>query len=366
MLERAASFRHALRPFRRRLQIVQVVESLPVACSLGVALAATIVLVAHPGWETSWGLLTAGILTSALVVAAKAVVCPPSLETTATKVDREYALESYAVTALQFEGTRDRVSQRIVADARTRLGGLDCHQLTWSLPRRAWWSASAAALIVATVLVAANGSAPVWRAVSLLRGEADGATAGRTASDRPSTRARSTAAVAQASAGLLQTDRANRRAPSSASGEHGGTLQPVRRSAALDEGANPSDAAAQPSQGEAGRPQAGSVALSGTRPIGSPDAIAHQTSNGSAREGAAAGGGSVTGKSARSGGVNGDSALAKTGAQASRASGGQVTAAQYRQAVAHAEAAIAQRRVPARLRAYVRDYFVSLREAAGQ
>jgi hypothetical protein len=43
-----------------------------------------------------------------------------------------------------------------------------------------------------------------------------------------------------------------------------------------------------------------------------------------------------------------------------------VTVAEYRRAIAHAEAAIAQQRVPTRLRAYVRDYFVSLREAAGQ
>src|SRR3954467_11672875 len=157
MPERATSFRQALRPFRRRLQFVQMVESLPVAVSLGIALAATILLAARPEWQTSAIVLATGLLSGALIASLKTVVAPPSLERTATTLDREYALESYAVTALHFDGATDRISQRIVIDACTRLDGLDRRQLRWSLSPRAWWSATVAVVALAGVLAISGG-----------------------------------------------------------------------------------------------------------------------------------------------------------------------------------------------------------------
>jgi hypothetical protein len=362
----AIPFADALRPFRRRLQLVRVMELLPVACGLSVGFAAAIVLTMRPGALIGASVLAAGALTGALVAVTWVAVFPPSLGLTAATIDRAYALESRAVTALEFGSAMDAISQRIVSDARAHLVGLRLQRLTWSAPRHAWWAASVAVLGIAGTLVMASSAQAPDDSLDPTYGAAVGGAPVRTASAREHTTPNAESRASEASRAVMSAAQKPPQLLDGATEAGRADSMTTERSASaegLDRTDNRDSRAAQPASARSSRP----APLASVPADISASAVAGAATTGrsSGPSGAAAGGSTVSGTGMRAGGVSGGGVISGAAGSAPSASSS-FTIAQYRQAVAHAEVAIAQQRVPAKQRAYVRDYFLSLREAAGR
>lgn len=368
----ARVFERALRPFRLRLRTAAFVRHVPAACIVALVMLDAALLVLRPGLVAA--ALTCGAALTLAIVGAGigALVTTPSLTDTARTIDGYFRLENRAVTALQFSDAPDPMSRLIVGDATRRLGGIPASRLPLggAAPKLRWAAiATAAASVLLVYLTAGGTSVPLTESVGPTAASGSAA-AGQALSRSDAGRAAGRGGAAtrtstSAQASPVPTRRmgpGNAATTRDAAGESRGATPGTTPSAGTDT----LDRAVQPDRaiGEARRSLSASTSTSAPAAGGAGDG------QGSAADasGAGRGGRNVAARSAGSGGVAGgallgDRTTGRSGEQETTVDMAGLTA---RAASARAEAALGDQRVPPRLRAYVRDYFVAVRNQTGQ
>ncbi len=375
------AFSRVLEPYRRRLRLIAFTHVAPRALLTLLVAADAAMLMSAPGP----GIATAAVLASAgvaLVIAwIVALVRTPSPDSTARILDREFGLGDRIVSARQFASEGDVVSRVIVAAARRRLSALPPAALTLSRPTR--WQGAAIVLLLATAGALGAGAAH--------RGDETGTAADASAfiaggGSLPT--ANAAAAAAPPGAGQRAAPQpapsmppvASRQAPGARpDGSPGTPRAPEQRGEQVTDITRP-----QPRGGGDGRAagaaaaQGASAATPGKAADGPPAAAASRRADASSRSesgaaspagsggrGVGGGGTRQNGQSvAGAGGVSSTSPIDAAPLAASATAAPRVTTAELRRATQAAEAAIARERVPARLRSYLRDYYIAIgREA---
>jgi hypothetical protein len=354
--------------FRRRLGVLAFRRFAPPLAVVAIVATEAAIVAIHPAIRqaTVWfgGAVALGVAMAGTI----ALVRIPSLHATAAVLDRRLRLEDRIVTALQFARDSDVVSRLIVRDASERLAKHPPMALSATPQPRLGWLAivgAAASLLFALA---------VLRAPFVFQGDTS-APAGASSTDAPggprqsrpgagpsatSSEAGTAASVARAQIGR---DGVARRAPQDAAA----TSAPP--GAGVLSGASTSsrnDSAAGQRAGTRGDVQPGSQrgaeAGSGVGTAGRSVAGGDRGGHGSG-----AGGGATAGTETGAGGVKGGMPAASARQPAARRlPDGPNYSAQYWNARTRAEAAIAQERVPARLRRYIRDYFLALQPTGRQ
>jgi len=358
-----AHFSDRLRPFQRRVQRVIFLRSLPATGAVA-ALTMVIVLMRLQVSAMASALSMAAALVGAIAAAALiAIIRCPSPGATAALVDARFALLDRMVTALQFAEDEDPVAEHVVGDAAWHLGRLEPAMLDGRGPMRPVWALAAAVAAVVGVVIAM----PAW--IGSPWPPSDGA-----------------AAASAAATGSPLSDAARGRArsprtPAAASGSPAPNSQPEAPQTERAHSALMAEPTRSDSRPEAGRGESTARTADANQTVATASANNGLPAAASRGETPASGGTGANARAAASAGSRsgrGGGATAAAATAVHRAGGvadGAVTAAsdpspspvpaidatRYRLAAARAEAAIAQHRVPASLRAYVRDYFLALR-----
>jgi hypothetical protein len=334
--ESAVLFAHLDR-FRRRAALVIAVRSMAIAGSafFTCAGAAALLNVVAPAPACWWA--AAATMAAAVVMTIAQL---PSRRATAVMVDRRLHLHDRTVTALQCAGSPDAFSQLVVRDATSRLASADPSEaFPMRLPRMA--AAGPLATGLALLMVAALPS---------MRGFSFG---GRTLASVTGGTVRPSPARGEAS----------RRAGTEAAARSASSTRDARTTAAP----NPQTSRATESPAA---PFATGVGAQGARGgnQSANDGPSLTTATAETRadsRGASAPDASPSGQSRLAGGVTGASRRRDvTRETAPRDTREYATA--YRAGHAAAERAIAQDRVPAERRAYVRAYFQAIRPQVGK
>jgi hypothetical protein len=365
-----------LRPFRRRLVAVHLIEQATVALLAVCAVWATAVLVAFPspGRALLWIALA---LAAAIVTTIVGTVRRPwSFPVTAAMVDRALRLDERLTTAVACLDSKDPVGSLILADAARQLRSRDRHDLRPEWPVDPQWliAGVGAALIAAlTVVARSQGDEISIQVRSGLAGTSGGMQAARSiaaAGPRPSdskpvatpealraTAARAAARAKQVGSSAGSTSTTLSSNPNRTSERAGTTTAPA--------GAAPGDTSARHDQTAPDE----SRGFGGGRGRGSkaPPTAASSGSQGAANGAAAGGGTGNTGRAnARGGGIQGapSQSPSREGADPPVAPARTTASAQYQAAMRAAESPTSQERIPARLRVYVHDYFLAMRPAS--
>jgi len=332
-----------LEDLRRRATLVLFGQALCVSGGVSVLIAEGLVVsgavhnvLAAVGVAASATLLTAATATMAL---------RPGLRDIAASIDARLDLQDRLVTALQFNTAADPFSQLVVRDAYSRVTAVRASDaVPFALPRGIRPAAAAAAVLAVMILVTTE--VPRWSPAGWTGTGGPGITAGAAGAT-----ARATSAVNQQvnSAGSsIAADNATE--PSSArqqpaADQTGATTQSAQARSLRE--------MASPSNGGADQLERGST----TRGDGTNTNTAANTLN----DAGVAGGAASTSYEQRGGGVaNAARSARSTGTTAPPPDDSTYRAA-YRSGRAAAESAVAQDRVPADLRSYVRDYFIAIR-----
>lgn len=333
----------SVRRCRRRLQVVSAARRAAITIPIAIVVVELIALARRvpPGQLAALSAAAGAI--AVIAAAIPSVLRAPTMRTAAAAIDARLHLQDRTVTAFQLVDDGDAMAQLVVRDAGGRLAQLspaDAFPLEAPAHIRATLTAMAMATIVFLTIVRAP-TAP-WSTAPTGSNEAAGAAGGR--SNR-SARATSDARIVEGAA-----------PPASARDQRG---------AATPTAANREEA---PVGRESGRNNEPTNARGGIDPRTS-DARAPAPG----RDAGAAAGTSDAGRGATAfaeraasaaGGVNGARGSNPSAASASpaRAAAPDTGAyrEEYRAASTRAQAVIAQERVPARLRAYVRRYFVAI------
>lgn len=361
-----------LRRCQRRLRFVAFVRYLFISATMAIGCVEVGLLVAPFQNDSVIVFGVAGLAAAVAGAVVMSVLRAPTLRATAVALDERLRLEDRAVTALQVLAEPDPVARLVVRDAAahiTRLAPASVFPLR--APVGARWMAGGAALIPALVLL------NIWAGTPVTLGRVDEGMASGTSS------------VAQ-SASARRGGSANRSADATSGA--GPVPAPAERASrqAEDVSARRPDSGAPGGSSQDGLPGPSASRYAATARLGesSPaprDARADQadTAGGSRGDGSGAGGPAGRGE-AGAGGLRGGggrgigSAVPGMAGGAGGVTGGRLTdlprvvapplaandrvyAGQYNSAWALAQAAIAQERVPAALRAYVRNYFIAIR-----
>lgn len=285
--------------------------------------------------------------TAALLAAVAAtMVLRPRLSDIAALIDARLHLQDRVVTALQFNTAIDPFSKLVVRDAHARVAAVRASDaVPFTVPRRIRAAVGAAA-VVSAVMIVATTEAPRWSRTGWTGFGGAGVapnSSGVAAPASIATARQQNAVAGSAIATDNQTERSSARQQPDAN-QTGATEPSVQSSSSRE---------ASPSSDGTGRLERGSTSRGDTT----------STSTGANTPGDAgvAGGAASTSYEQRGGGV-------ANGARSARATdtatpGDSTYRAAYRSGRAAAESAVAQDRVPADLRSYVRDYFVAIRPA---
>jgi len=312
---------------------------------LAIVVAEIIVLATRPAPAQTAMLAGAALAAAGITAAIGAILRPPTMRWAAAEVDARLHLQDRIVTALQVVGESDPMAQLLLRDAEARVAAMS--------PRRAFpleapshFRAMLAVTVCGTVVFLLVTGAP-GRSWLKAGGGANGAAGGGTGrSGRPAKSGPNAQIVEGAAPSASETQ--PRQATETAANRDDAPVgrESVRAdqdTRALARGPNGQRAGADPRIAAPGR-DAGSAA--------------------GARDGGRGATGFSEQTASSAGGVNGP--LSSTvRPRPHRAAPAPVPAdaayrGQYRTASARAEAAIAQERIPARLRTYVRRYFVAI------
>jgi len=346
-----AMFHAELNSYRRRLRGGVFWTTAPLLVQGSVAAGAVFALVVHVGaWPaTVWA--AAGGAVGVVMSAAWASLRTPSLAATATVVDRWFALEDRIATALQFADAEDAFSRLVVDDARRALEA-HRHAPLLAEPRNSvrWLrSAGVAGLLLLLTVVNRPGLAP-GVAVSAQNSVRSGGSSDRQmASEENSQSGRERVGTsATGGTGPAAASRSDVADPHNRVASDGGRGGDTRAGTSTSR-----------TSSEAGgsSPQ-GSFAARGEVPASA------TVSSGNPGNRAASQGGD--GPEGNNGGVPAAGGGSGIGGRATPAPSGSAYASASARARSQAEAAIAAQRVPLRLRAVVRDYFLTIQPTGRQ
>jgi hypothetical protein len=361
----AASFLKQLMRFRRRLAVVAFVRHVPAAAGIAIVATETAVIAAHPT-PGQGGVWFVGCAVLALTIAgAIALLQTRSLSRTATTLDSRFQLDDCEVTALEFAGCSDSMSRLIVVDASARLARRAPGELSLESPPRLGWISAG---VVGISIAVAIGRSPLPPEIDASRQDS--------------------AAKAAQVAGALNEHSRSPAAPKGVEAKAEGAAASSRRvpsepaAAALGQGELPvgvrprssPQVSGERSTFSEGRTPAGSTAAAEMRSDDRAESTRPSASNSAAVEGrrsdagearsdrrAGPGGGPAVGPGAGAGGVNGTLPATTPWSPTRRPADGSNYAVRYRRAWNQAESPLAQERVPAGLRVYIRDYFLAIR-----
>ena len=354
--------------FRRRLGVLAFRRFAPPLAVVAIVATEAAIVAVHPTIRQA-ALWFGGAVALGMAIAGTiALVRIPSLHATAAALDRRFRLEDYIVTALQFARDSDVVSRLIVRDASARLAKQTPMALSAEPQHRLGWLAivgAAVSLLFALAIVRtplafrADTSAPAGASSTDAPG---GPRQSRPGAGPSAARAEAGSDASMAPAPVGRDGIAQRVAKDEAST----AVPPSVGVPSVASTSSLRDSAAGQPAGMRGGVQPGSQRGA---EAGSGVGTAGRSLAGGARggHGSGAGGGATAGTEAGTGGVKGGMASAsRRQPAAGRLPDGPNYSAQYRNARTRAEAAIAQERVPARLRTYVRDYFLALQPTGRQ
>jgi hypothetical protein len=374
-----------LAAFQRRLIFISFARWLPAAVAAAFVAFDAVLLAAHPPLREALIWLAAAMTLAVTATGVVAFVNVPSLPATARILDRRFHLEDRVVTALEFSGhvDLDLMSRLIVADAGSKLAAHPARDLSFDpMPRLRWLSAGIAtcALVAAILLSSARQTRadipgqPFADSAVLSAGEAGASS--RTSSTSPTQEAPAPGATtdgratASQSADTEATERSPRRE----------AVETTRRDAGSRDasGAPQGYESASPSRkADAGTDATETAGPGRSTPSRSRDAALNVAALGGGRSGVAAGQpsgpavgqgagtGLGLGRGGGAGGVRQGSLTERTNPPATpKPPDAADDAANYRSALRRAESAIAEERIPAARRAYVREYFLAIRPPA--
>lgn len=329
---------------RRRMQLVSAARRAAVTIPMAIV-AVELIALWMPLAPVQLVMLTLGAVALASIAAAiPSVLQAPSMRATAAAIDARLQLQDRTVTALQLADEHDPMAQLVIRDAGARLSAMS--------PRRAFpfeapvqFGATMLFTVAATIVFLVIAGAPAGSWLTARAGSNGTAGAGAGRSGR-SAKAGPNAQIVEGVAPSASVAQPRPSAPTSASRDDTPVgRESVRNDAetrARGRGANETRAL-DPRASVPGR-DPGNAA--GTRDGG---------------RGAA---GFAERTVPAAGGVNGapmsDPRPASSRAAAAAGVGNAAYRDDYRVASARAQTAIAQERVPARLRTYVRRYFVAI------
>jgi hypothetical protein len=328
---------------RRRVQVVSAARRAALAVPVAIVTVELLALILRLPAVDTVAITAAASALAVIAAAIPSIVRAPSLRETAAAIDARVQLQDRTVTALQLDGRVDPIAQLVVRDAGARLAGL--------IPKRAFpleappyfrpvLGASGAITVAWLAIIAAPGSS--WFIARDAANAAAGPGMGR------SSRAVKSGANTQAA------EDSSERAPSVAPGQASVRTEAKREETPVGHETTRNDADKQ------GRGSEGTQPTSAPSPAATPG-----------RDTGRAAGSSDTGRGATgfahrmasaAGGVSGGDSASIDGAlnHAASAPHDAAYSDKYQVASARAEAAIAQERVPPRLRTYVRRYFVAI------
>ena len=361
----AAVLMNALETLRRRYRRVTVVANACVA--LIVAASAALPLFVEAPMATAVPLTLLLTCAAFAIALGAALIRTPARRQIAAIVDARLALDERLVTALQYAGDQDVVSRLVVRDAAGRVATVaPARVFPYHVPARLPMVA-AVALTASACLTLIAARVPVMMPVGTARAAATMPPAGAgpvartrtqmtTVSDSALPTAAKSVAEASRAAGTRATEgpTAALGARSGATGARASAETTTRVASDLERG-GPRDsaplAAVAPPRAAPGVPQPASSASPRSRPGSATGAVTRAGSVSSAAGGLSGKGRGQRGSSGgvpRADGTTPDRQSADYGAR-------------YRESLARAESALAQEHTPPGLRAYVREYFLSIR-----
>jgi hypothetical protein len=332
---------------RRRIRMVSAARRAGFTVPLAIVVVEGIVLAARPAAAQIATLSAAAMAVAGIAAAFAAVLRPLTMRAAAAELDTRLHLQDRIVTALHVVSDDDPMAQLVLRDAESHLGSIS-PRAVFPLEAPSHFGAMLIVMVCSTavLLLITGTSGRSWLSAGGGTNGAAGAGSGR------SGRSLRSGPNAQT---------ADNRAPSVAE---------TRPRQATQTAANRNDT---PVGRESVRADADTDARGSARGGSGPrsGADARTTApgrNATSAAGARDGGRGATGFSvdmaSAAGGVNGvrssTSPPAPPRASAATAPGDAAYRDQYRAASAHAQAAIAQERVPVRLRTYVSRYFVAI------
>ena len=357
--------------FRRRLVWVAFLRHASLACAAAVAVSALtdrLVLSRAPSW--GWVAAAAGIGLAGAALAA--VLRAPTPRATGTAVDRRLELSDRVAAAVQFADATDPVARLVVDSASKRLALAEPAQVfpLRAHPRAAVaWTATVCVLALAALSAPEGGDDPGAPAAG---GLAAGAPSGRALAGRPSGRAGAGTVAAPAPdpslvAGeprepvdVATPDRSRVSEAPEVSGREPTDAGDTRRPSDASSGSSRDTGSSPGAQGQDGA-RGGSSPLGaarGSRPLGAAGPAAGDAGRGGAAR--------QTGDAATSreaGGVRGGATGPARAAGTTRPAESGLDEARAADIRRTAEAALLRDEVPPHLRAYVRDYFASIRSS---
>jgi hypothetical protein len=334
-----------LENLRRRATLVLFGQALCLSGGVSVLIAEGLVAggAVHNLLAAVWVAASATLLSAA----AATIALRPGLRDIAASIDARLDLQDRLVTALQFNTAADPFSQLVVRDACSRVTAFRASDaVPFALPRGVRPTAAAAAAVLA-VMILATTEVPRWSPAGWtgiggpgITTDAAGAAARATGAAKPQVNSAAGSSIAADNA----IDRSSARQQTAAD-QTVATPQPAQARSLRE--------VASPSSGGAERLERGSTARAGSTNT-------HTLAN-APNDAGVAGGAASTSYEQRGGGVvNGARSPRSTGTTAPPSDDSRYRAA-YRSGRAAAESAVAQDRVPADLRSYVRDYFIAIR-----
>lgn len=363
-----AAFARQFGRFRRRMAMVVFVRYGLAAAATALVGAQGIAIFVQPSLNGALRWFVAGSVVAFIASAVAALAQTRPSRSIAIALDRRLGLEDRVLSAVQFSGQGDEVSRLVVADAAARMAALGPGAVPWQAPPGGLWLlgavlCSSMALGVRVMGTSADQSPAAAGGIVIPGG-------------RPSASASANPSVRSPGGVPSETVRASGN-PVRSSPVAGGA--PEASGAAGIAAAQPSSPADQARPAEQTGDDSASVARDNAG-IRVPSTGERRASSASGGDGQSGRGGTQPTAGGGRNGLGGNTPGAPDPSGRGGAQGGALTSVgghevlprnpdagsydmRYRAAVAHAEAAIAQQRVPPRLRAYVRDYFVGIRSA---
>jgi hypothetical protein len=367
-LANVARLRQLLRRFRRRLASVAFVRLVPAVTLLAVLATETAVVGAHLTGRHAAIVFVVAVALALALAGWLAAWRTRSLPGTAATLDRLFHLDDALLTAVAFADHPDPVSNLVVADAVGRLNALAPRDLPLEPPPGLRWMAALGAIALVVGLMLGRQA--------LLR-ESSGGAPGQSAREAEGTsvpsRAPATAAAVVGATPRERQDHAGAVQHDPAAGTRPDALprdvrdRPERQPS--EERSNPADGRS----GNGAKAGAGADARHADSRTDAPPASRSRGGAGDAQRSAASaahndrGGGRGSGIATRAGtGAGGANGALRAPAPADSNTmhipvDDARYAARFRAAWSRAEAPLAQERLPAERRAYVRDYFLAIR-----
>jgi hypothetical protein len=293
-------------------------------------------------------LAAVGVAASATLLSATTatIALRPGLRDIAATVDARLDLQDRLVTALQFNTSADPFSQLVVRDAYSRVTAVRAADaVPFALPRGIRFAAASAATVLAVMILATTEvprwSLAGWTGIGGLGLTTDAADAAARATSAAKQQVNS-AAASSIAADHHATDRSSARQQTAAA-ETGATTQSAQARSQRELASVSSDRIQRLERGSTTRGGSTNTNTAGNTP----------------NDAGIAGGAASTSYEQRGGGVANGVRSARSTDTAPPADS--TYRAAYRNGRAAAESAVAQDRVPADLRSYVRDYFIAIR-----